>query len=175
MDTLKSGKSGFRHLLRMWVLPTWCVITLSANAATLYKWIDSEGNVTYQDIPPPSDVEYEEKSYAEPEATTEISQQIERAARENPISLYAITPCDACDLVRLYLEKRSIPFAEKDIRNNAALQNELEQKTGRLIVPTLIIGSEIIDGYNKTALGNMLSDQGFPVERIQERLPNKES
>ncbi len=144
-----------------------CSITV--NAAELYKWIDADGNVTYQDTAPPTDVSYEEQTYADPDVVLEddLKDSIVSAAEESPISLYSVPNCDACDLVRFYLDKNTIPFAEKDIENNLTMQQELRLKTGELRVPTLIIGDDMIDGYSKLAIRKSLIANGYPLERIE--------
>ena len=140
-----------------------------AHSASLYKWIDEEGNVVYQDTPPPSDVNYEEQEITEPVSSLESSlrDSINAAALESPVSLYSIVDCDACDLVRLYLEKNSVPFSEKDIQDNLSLQQELRDQTGQLKVPTVLIGELVIDGYSKSAIKKGLIDNGYPIDEIE--------
>lgn len=144
-------------------------ITSSAIAGSLYKWIDENGNVVYQDTPPPSDVNYEEQEFEEPERALQqdIVERINAAAQEFPISFYALSECDACDLVRLYLENNAIPFAEKDVEDNVTLQDELKDLTDALRVPTLAIGDSVIDGYSKSAIRQSLIDKGYPIEDIE--------
>ena len=137
-----------------------------ANCATLYKWVDEQGNVTYQDTPPPGNVQYEE-SVVDPAPTPlpeGTGRQIEEAALGNPVSLYTVPQCDTCDLVRIFLERHSIPFAEKDVRNNLETQAELEQAAGSLTVPTLIVGDRVLDGYSSNAIRSALLDAGFPMD-----------
>ncbi len=144
-----------------------CLLGIAtAHGATLYKWVDENGNVTYQDTPPPGNVQYEESVVDPlPEPLPEdAGRQIEEAALENPVSLYTVPSCDTCDLVRLYLESNSIPFAEKDVRNNLETQAELEKLTGTLTVPTLVIGEQVIDGYSRSAIRAALASAGFPTD-----------
>ena len=138
-------------------------------AGSLYKWVDEDGNVIYQDTPPPSNVDFEEQEISEPESRLqeEILGEIYAASDENPISFYSLSDCDACDLVRLYLENNSIPFAEKDVKDNVTLQDELQGLTGALRVPTLAVGEAVIDGYSKSAIRQTLIDKGYPLEAIE--------
>ena len=135
------------------------------HSATLYKWVDENGNVTYQDTPPPGDVEFESSNVdgPPPPLPSEDGLKIEEAALANPVSLYTVPQCASCDLVRLYLERNSIPFAEKDVRNNIDTQNELESIAGALSVPTLVIGDQVLDGYSQTAIRAALTNAGFPI------------
>lgn len=149
----------------------------TSSAATLYKWIDENGNVTYQDTPPGDNVQFEESivDAPPPELPDNAGQQIEDAALENPVSLYTVPACDSCDLVRLFLERNAIPFAEKDVRTNIELQDELEQKIGALTVPTLTIGDTVLDGYSRAAITAALTEAGFPVGQQAGSTPGGES
>ncbi|MGI9317850.1 MAG: DUF4124 domain-containing protein [bacterium] len=136
------------------------------HSATLYKWVDEDGNVTYQDTPPPGDVQFESSDVdgPRPPLPDEAGLKIEEAALANPVSLYTVPQCASCDLVRLYLERNSIPFAEKDVRNNVDTQNELENIAGALTVPTLVIGDQVLDGYSQNAIKAALTNAGFPID-----------
>ena len=140
-------------------------------AGTLYKWVDENGNVTYQDTPPPSSVNYEEQTVEDTESEDETASQdsqqsLNEAVENNPVSFYSIPECDACDLVRLYLENASIPFAEKDIQTNITVQQELLSRTGQLRVPTVIVGQDAVDGYSKSGLRRILIDNNYPVDEL---------
>jgi len=141
----------------------------SVTASELFKWEDEYGNVTYQDSPPPSDVSFEEQTYTDPNQVLQesLSRDVEEAAHSSPVILFTVPTCDACDLVRLYLEQSSIPFTEKNIQNNVTLQQELKSLADELRVPTLAIGDELIDGYSKSAMRNMLIDKGYPIEQME--------
>ncbi|MBX2868939.1 MAG: glutaredoxin family protein [Acidiferrobacterales bacterium] len=147
-----------------------------ASAATLYKWVDADGNVVYQDTPPPGNVEFEESTVdgVAPSIPTDTGLQIEEAALENPVSLYTVPVCDSCDLVRLFLEKNAIPFAEKNVRNNQSTQAELQSVSGQLSVPTLTIGSTVLDGFSRRAISDALKKAGFPLASEQKQAEEAE-
>ena len=120
-----------------------------SSAAELYRWVDENGNVTYQDTPPPSNIEYESQTYEDPPtADNNLQYAIEEAARETPVVLYSADVCGPCDEMRNYLEKRSLPFSERNIQNSEGFQAELELKVGGLTVPTLLIGEKVISGFH---------------------------
>ena len=138
-------------------------------AQSLYKWVDENGNVTYQDSAPPSNVNYEEQVYTDPDAppVKEVDEgdipNMDDIAEANPVSFYSVPDCDACDLTRLLLDNNEIPYAEKDIQNNISMQQELQQQSGKLQAPTVIIGDKVIDGYSKSALTDALLEKGYPL------------
>ena len=169
-----TARKGLGDCLRVIVLFTLCGLV---NAQSLYKWVDANGNVTYQDTPPPSNVEFEEQSYTDPDAPVSESansddagnnaeDQLNTAVEASPVSLYSIPACDACDLVRLFLDNNAVPYAEKNIRGNESLQQELKEISGELTVPTVVIGDKVIDGYSKSALRETLIDKNYPLDQL---------
>jgi len=143
-----------------------------AVSQNLYKWVDEYGNVTYQDTPPPNSVEYEEQDFADPATEPApgggVGQQLNDAIERNPVTLYSIPQCDACDLVRLFLENHSVPFAEKDIQGNLSSQQELQSVSGQLTVPTILVGSDVVDGYSRSGIRKALTDNGYPMDQLAE-------
>lgn len=140
-----------------------------ANAAEtkLYKWTDSDGKVSYQDIPPPDGQKFEEKSFTHQGADTQRNSvvSLDSAARENPVTLYVINPCESCDLVRTILDMNQIPYAQIDIEADTDATKELVKIAGAARVPTLTVGDEVISGFNRNEIEDTLKQQGYPVAK----------
>lgn len=162
MKTVK--RTGLLAVLGMLVVPG------LAMSQSLYKWVDEYGNVTYQDTPPPNSVEFEEQEFGDPDAASaaagDVNQGLNDAIERNPVTLYSIPECDACDLVRLFLEKHAVPFAEKDIQGNLSFQQELQSASGQLTVPTILVGSDVVDGYSRSGIRKALTDNGYPMDQL---------
>jgi len=145
----------------MLLTPQW------AAAGKLYKWVDENGNVTYQDSPPPEGSEYSERSVegvagaGEPEEL-DPAEQLAAATERSPILMYSISDCDGCELYRSFFQRHGIPFREKDVEDNIATQTELKARAGRLEVPIVLVGEKVLRGYNRALLENVLETAGFP-------------
>lgn len=137
--------------------------TLTAGAATLYKWVDKDGKVTYQDQPPPAGASRVEEREIKDVGTDE-SETIAEIAKKFPVVIYTIPKCSSCDLVRGYLQKRLIPFTEKNVAlGNLANQKEMQDKVGDVIVPTILVGTKIMKGgYIESLLEGELDAAGYP-------------
>ncbi len=134
------------------------LVAASAQAQNLYKWVDEDGNITYQDSPPPGASD-DAKPYAEdPEVAAERS---DAAGPDVSVTLYTVPVCDACDLVRNLLEKNRIPFEEKDAGSSVSVQDELMELAGQLSVPMLAIGDGLVSGYSSNAINTALNSAGF--------------
>lgn len=134
----------------------------AAYAQKQYKWVDQDGNVSYHDRPPSDASKYqvEEKQFGRP--SNERNDELEAIASKFPVLLYSASRCSACDLARGYLEKRKVPFTEKNVGDDRALQDELIKRTGQLTVPTIVVGERVMNGYMESLLGGELDQAGYP-------------
>ena len=144
---------------------TGCVLLFSLaaltawGAVTVVECVDAGGNTSFRDKCPPGTTKAGDKvllgvSPNKAKSTREI-------AADNPIVLYSVPNCDACDLVRNALSTRSALFKEKNVQDDAAGQNELKSKTGNLTVPAVLIGATVLTGYNRSALDSALNQAGY--------------
>jgi glutaredoxin len=135
-----------------------------AYAGKLYKWVDEQGNVSYQDRPPPEGRgKVEEKTVSEGRAGASGSPAAAEAAAKAPVTLYMVPKCSPCDMARTYLKKRGVPFSEINVsEKNPQAQQEMVKKIGELSVPTITVGSKVMQGYVESLLAGELDQAGYP-------------
>ncbi len=143
-----------------------CSVTL-VSAEKAYKWVDKDGKVTYQDQPPPSGAQNVEEKEIE-SASAAAAPGAEAAAARFPVTLYSAPDCQACDMVRDYLNKRGTPFTEKDVAQDVDNQVEMQQRVGSLTVPTITVGEKIMKGYMQSLLEGELDQAGYPSPAPEE-------
>jgi glutaredoxin len=133
----------------------------AAQAASMYKWVDSQGRVSYHDRPPPegSDYRVEEKTLRSGESTTYQQAQPDKNV---PVILYSAPKCASCDLARIYLDKRKVPYTEKNVESDLKFQEELKKKSGSVSVPTITVGEKVMKGYMESLLEGELDAAGYP-------------
>ena len=142
----------------------------SAHGQNLYKWVDEQGNVFYQDQPPEGAGESVEAYGEDPELIADADKDPRTIAAENfPITFFSIPICDACDLVRNMLQKADVPFTEKDVNDNPPVQDELMSLAGQLSVPALAVGKKVIYGYNSMAIEEELTSAGYFAKAEREQ------
>lgn len=135
----------------------------AAQAGTLYKWVDSQGRVSYHDQPPPEGSSYRvEKKNLGSGKKAEVDDALEKIVEKYPVVLYSVPVCGSCDLARIYLEKRMVPFSEQNLENNGELQQTLKKKIGSLSAPTIMIGEKVMKGYVESILEGELDSAGYP-------------
>jgi glutaredoxin len=135
----------------------------AAQADTLYKWVDSQGRISYHDQPPPEGAGYrvEEKVLGTGNKHKE-EDKLAKIVEKFPVVLYSVPDCGSCDLARLYLQKRKVPFTEQNLNADPELQQTLKKKIGSLSAPTLMIGEKVMKGYVESVLEGELDGVGYP-------------
>jgi glutaredoxin len=155
------------------ILLTVIAVSLSlgaaAHAAKLYKWVDKDGNVTYQSTPPPG------QAVEQKEIETVNTRTAGDSAAHAPVVLYVASHCSACDLARAYLDKRKVPYTLKNAESDPAVQEELKSKSGGLSVPTITIGDKVMRGYLESLLEGELDAAGYPKADAGTPAPNAEA
>ncbi len=136
---------------------------LPAAAQTLYKWVDPDGKVSYHDRPPPPGSAYkvEEKPLRVSPGATGTAAKGEEAVQRSPVVLYTVPKCSSCDAARAHLQRRRVPFTEKNVENDREAQEELQSKSGALSVPTILVGEKVMRGYLESLLDGELDAAGY--------------
>jgi glutaredoxin len=132
-------------------------LALPSMGGTLYRWTDAQGNVHFSDQAPPSGAKNAaEKSYksgAKPAAGTQTIS----------VTLYTTATCGApCDNARAYLARRGVTYTSKDPATDVSANEALRANSGTARVPTLMIGSDKLEGFSEVSWGHALDQAGFP-------------
>jgi glutaredoxin 3 len=65
------------------------------------------------------------------------------------ITVYSTEPCSFCERAKDLLNLRELPFEEINLAKDPAGRFELVEKTGMLSFPQIVIGSEVIGGFQE--------------------------
>ncbi len=68
----------------------------------------------------------------------------------NDVVVYTTDPCSFCTRVKQLLENRGVEYTEINLARDAAGRTELVQRTGMMSFPQVIIGNELIGGFQET-------------------------
>jgi len=79
------------------------------------------------------------------------------------VTVYGTPWCGACKAVKKYLAGKHIPYAYKDIENDASAARELQAKAAKMGIPTdrvpiLDVRGRLLLGFDKARLDAMLGD-----------------
>ncbi len=135
----------------------------AAHAATLYRWVEPDGVVTYQNTPPPPSATHVRVmhmgSHTSPAAVRKA------VSLMHPVVLYRAPHCAPCQQVSAYLRRRGVPFRAVDVSRGQSVLRAMKKKTGSTTVPTVMVGKQILVGYIPSVLKNELTAAGYPKAR----------
>ena len=140
----------------------------SVFAVTMYKWVDGDGNISYQDQPPPAGHRYEQQSFSREGARTantnkEVARS--RARIEHPVTLYMADNCESCERVGVILDSNKVPYESIQVDNNLEARRMLQQLVGTLRVPALTVGPKVLTGVDRLGIEQVLREAGYPEVR----------
>lgn len=140
-----------------WAVAAAVLFSAPAFATKLYRIVDEDGNVSYQDREPESGTaKVEQREVRDGGSTLH-----DASAATGPVTLYVVPECVTCDYVRGLLEQREVPFKTVDVGTDAAAQESLKKRAGDLSVPVLLIGNRVVKGYVEPILRAELDKAGF--------------
>jgi glutaredoxin len=146
----------------------WVGLLVLANCGALaegvYRWVDKSGKVQYGEMPGEEAVQVERKKFGIPPEDDKAALPYEtRHASENfPVTLYVSGNCsDLCKKARDLLNKRGIPYTEKNLVKAEEVE-AFTRSSGGDIVPTLAVGPIWLKGFLATQWSSELDSAGYP-------------
>ena len=67
------------------------------------------------------------------------------------VTLYTTDRCPFCIQAKKLLDKRGVSYEEINLARDPDGRSELVAKTGMMTFPQVLVGGELIGGYNETA------------------------
>jgi glutaredoxin 3 len=78
------------------------------------------------------------------------------------VIVYTTDPCSFCSRVKQLLDARGVEYTEINMARDAAGRQELVQKTGMMSFPQVIIGGQLIGGFQET----LAADQSGELRQL---------
>jgi glutaredoxin len=133
-------------------------------ARTIVECIDESGQKSFREFCPPGSIKKGEKKV---QGKLAPGVDIAAISAKNPVTIYTIPKCDACDLMRLQLQQRGVPFTEKDASTDPAIQDELKALIGAkdnlVKVPVMTVGKAVVSEYKPGDVNATLDEAGYPA------------
>ncbi len=136
--------------------------------AQAYRWVDKDGRVHYTQTPPPPDAKdvQRKKLGGNSAESSNLPYATQQAAQNFPVTLYTAPDCGApCDNARSNLVARGIPFKEISVVDQKFVE-ELKRVSGKIQLPTLVVGREAQSGFLEGAYKNALDGAGYPSSAV---------
>jgi len=72
------------------------------------------------------------------------------------IKIYSTPTCPYCKLAKQYFSSKGISYEDFDVSANQKAMEEMVKLSGQMGVPTIVINGQIIVGFDKTRVEELL-------------------
>ena len=162
------------------------LLTCGLSNAKMYKYVDENGVVTYQDYPPGNispdteveifstikskegDLPQKKKKKSKVSPKGHVDEKTGQALKSKPlkvdysnarVELFVTSWCQYCKMAASYFRSKGVPFTEYDIEKNRAAAKRKESLSKRKGVPFAIVNGRQIYGFSPDAYENALNNR----------------
>ncbi|MFC1720837.1 glutaredoxin family protein [Patescibacteria group bacterium] len=72
------------------------------------------------------------------------------------VTIYSTPACGFCKMAKAFFTEKGIEYTEHDVAADEAMRNEMIEKTGQMGVPVIEIDDQVVVGFDKDKLSEML-------------------
>ena len=72
------------------------------------------------------------------------------------VTIYSTPFCHFCHMAIDYFKANNVAYTEYDVASNLEKRKEMINKSGQMGVPVIIIGDELIIGFDKSVISKAL-------------------
>ncbi len=72
------------------------------------------------------------------------------------ITIYSTPTCHFCHMAKDFLTENNIEFTDYNVAEDAEKRQEMVEKSGQMGVPVIVIGNEMMVGFNEDKLKESL-------------------
>jgi len=76
---------------------------------------------------------------------------------EKKVVIYSTPTCPYCKRAKDYLTQKGIKYTDFNVAQDKAKAQEMIQKSGQMGVPVIIVGDEVVVGFNQGLMDKLLS------------------
>lgn len=73
------------------------------------------------------------------------------------VVVYSTPTCPHCVTVKKYLKDKGISYTDLDVAQDQDAREEMMEKTGRMAVPVVMVDENVVVGFDKAKLDQLLS------------------
>ena len=75
---------------------------------------------------------------------------------DKTVTIYSTPTCHFCQLTKEYFKENGVAYEERDVSGNPEWRQEMITKSGQMGVPVIFVGSEMVIGYDRPRLAELL-------------------
>ena len=75
---------------------------------------------------------------------------------DNKVTIYTTPSCVYCKAAKEFFTENNVEYEEKDVAVDMEAQQEMVKKSGQLAVPVIEVNGEVVIGFEKGKLSELL-------------------
>jgi len=75
---------------------------------------------------------------------------------DKKVTIYSTPTCHYCHIAKDFFNKNGIKYEEYDVVSDLARRQEMVDKSGQMGVPVIVVGDDIVVGFNQPFLEEIL-------------------
>lgn len=75
---------------------------------------------------------------------------------QKPVTIYSTPTCHFCEMAKDFFAEKGIQYTGYDVSTDAAKRAEMIELTGQLGVPVIVIGDEMMVGFDRAKIAAKL-------------------
>ena len=75
---------------------------------------------------------------------------------QKPVTIYSTPTCHFCHMAKEFFTEKGVQFTAYDVASDATKRQEMIQMTGQLGVPVIVIGDDVMVGFDRGRLAQKL-------------------
>ena len=80
-----------------------------------------------------------------------------------PVAIYTTDTCGYCKMAKEYFQKNNVEFQEYNVGTDLEKRQEMIEKSGQMGVPVITVGGDLVVGFNKPRLQELLGLADMPT------------
>ena len=72
------------------------------------------------------------------------------------VTIYSTPTCHFCQMTKDFFKEQNIAYTEHNVAQDLERRQEMIQKSGQMGVPVVLVGEEVIVGFDKEKLASTL-------------------
>ena len=75
---------------------------------------------------------------------------------DKPVTIYSTPTCHFCQLTKEFFAQNNVQYTEHNVASDMEKRQEMIDKSGQMGVPVILVGDELIVGFDKEKLSSAL-------------------
>ncbi len=76
---------------------------------------------------------------------------------DKTVKIYSTPTCHFCQMAKDFLKEKNISYTEFDVAHDLERRQEMIQKSGQMGVPVIMVGDEVIVGFDQEKMAASLA------------------